>query len=128
MAFALDPITAGLELARSAVKALWPDKSEQERGELAAAVAAVQGQLAVNQAEASSSSTFVAGWRPFIGWMCGAALGFEYLARPILQFGFAAAGHALPELPTLDGKLWELLTAILGLSGLRSIEKTVGVK
>lgn len=128
MAFALDPFTAGLELARSAVKAIWPDKSEQERGELAAVVAAVQGQLAVNQAEASSSSTFVAGWRPFIGWMCGAALGFEYLARPILQFGFAAAGHELPELPTLDGKLWELLTAILGLSGLRSIEKTVGVK
>ncbi len=52
---------------------IWPNKTEQERAELQAAMLVVQGQLKVNEAEAGSSSAFVAGWRPFIGWVCGAA-------------------------------------------------------
>lgn len=127
MGLALDPLTAGLELARTAVNALWPDKTEQQRAELAAAVTIVQGQLGINQVEAASHSSFVAGWRPFVGWTCGAALAAEFVLRPALQFGFAAAGHPLPELPTLDGKLWELLFGMLGFGTLRTFEKVKGV-
>lgn len=123
----LDPITAGLELARTAVSAIWPDKTEQEKAQLAAAVQLVQGQIDINRAEAASPSVFVAGWRPFIGWSCGVALAFEYIGRPLIAWGFAFTGHPLPDLPTLDGKLYELLFAMLGIGGLRTIEKVKGV-
>lgn len=68
---ALDPLTAGIDLVNTAINKIWPDKSEQEKQQLAAAVVIVQGQLDINKTEAASSSTFVAGWRPFIGWVCG---------------------------------------------------------
>ena len=124
---ALDPITAGLELARTAVTAIWPDKSEQERAQLAAVLALMTGQTDTNQAEALSQSVLVAGWRPAIGWACGAAMSFEYILRPLVQFGFAAAGHAVPDLPTIDGKIWELMFSMLGFGTLRTFEKVKGV-
>ena len=70
---AVDPLTAGIELATAAIGKIWPDKSAAEAAQLAAAVAIVQGQLDVNRAEAASPSAFTSGWRPAIGWICGAA-------------------------------------------------------
>jgi len=65
---ALDPITAGLDLANSIVGKIWPDKSAQEQQQLAAALALIQGQMEINKTEAANPSVFVSGWRPFIGW------------------------------------------------------------
>ena len=70
---ALDPITAGLDFANTVVQKIWPDKSAQEQQQLAAVLTMVQGQMAINQVEASNESTFVADWRPFIGWACNMA-------------------------------------------------------
>lgn len=50
---ALDPVTAGLDLVNTAINKIWPDKSEQEKQLIAAQVAAVQGQLQINAAEAT---------------------------------------------------------------------------
>ena len=125
---ALDPVTAGLVLANSVVNKIWPDKSQQEGAQLAAAVSLVQGQLEINKAEAASDSVFTSGWRPFIGWVCGAALVYQYLVRPLAAWGFAVAGHQLPEMPGLDDNLWQLLLGMLGLGGLRTFEKFKGVK
>jgi len=58
---ALDPVTAGLDLAKTVVQTIWPDKTEQEKAQLAAALQLVQGQLDINRAEAASPSVFVAG-------------------------------------------------------------------
>lgn len=124
---ALDPVTAGLDLANTVVNKIWPDKSEQERAQLAAAVSLVQGQLEINKAEAASDSVFTSGWRPFIGWVCGAALVYQYLIRPLAAWGFAVAGHDLPPMPGLDDNLWQLLLGMLGLGGLRTFEKFKGV-
>lgn len=124
---ALDPITAGIDLAKTVVQTIWPDKTEQEKSQLAAAVMMVQGQIDTNKTEAGSPSVFVAGWRPFIGWVCGAALVYQYLLRPLLAWGFAIAGHPMPVMPGLDDTLWELLFGMLGLGGLRSFEKVKGV-
>ena len=33
----------------------------------------------INKVEAQHRSRFVAGWRPFIGWVCGSALAYNYL-------------------------------------------------
>ena len=82
----------------------------------------ITGQLEINKMEAQSSSIFVAGWSPAIGWVCAAALMFQYLARPLLV-GFGVS----PTLPGLDDSLWELLFGMLGLGGLRTFEKVKGV-
>lgn len=70
---ALDPLTAGMGLVDTVISRIWPDKSEAEKQQLAAAVSLVQGQIAINQAEAGNPSVFVSGWRPAIGWVCGMA-------------------------------------------------------
>jgi len=124
---ALDPITAGIDLAKTVVQTIWPDKTEEEKQQLAAAVMIVQGQIDTNKTEAANPSMFVAGWRPFIGWVCGLALVYQYLARPLAAWAFAIAGHPLPPMPGLDDNLWELLLGMLGLGGLRSFEKVKGV-
>ena len=87
----------------------------------------VHGQLEVNQAEATSSSVFVAGWRPGVGWVCVAALACQYIARPLVQWGGIVSGHPLPDLPGIDDNLWQLTLGLLGLGGLRTYEKVQGV-
>lgn len=123
---AIDPITAGLDLAKTVVDKIFPDKSEQERQELAGALSIIQGQLTVNAAEASSSNAFTSSWRPFIGWVCGFALAYQYIVRPLAAWGFAIGNHPLPPMPGLDDTLWQLLMGMLGLGGLRTFEKVKG--
>ncbi|WP_281301145.1 MULTISPECIES: 3TM-type holin [unclassified Iodidimonas] len=86
-------------------------------------------QMAVNAEEAKHGSLFVAGWRPFIGWVCGAALAWEFIGAPVGQWALTAAGleltYALPQVAS--GDLMELVLAMLGLAGLRSYEKRAGV-
>ena len=45
-----------------------------------------KGQIEVNKAEAANRSTFVAGWRPFIGWTCGVALAWHFVLFPVTSF------------------------------------------
>ena len=80
-------------------------------------------QLEVNKVEAASSSVWTSGWRPCVGWVCAAALGYTYVLQPILVFILAQTGH-LVEMPALDiGSLMPILMGMLGLGGLRSFEK-----
>jgi hypothetical protein len=123
----LDPVTAGIDLVTATINKIWPDKSAQESAELAAKISIVQGQLAINAAEAASPSVFTSGWRPAIGWVCGLALFFQYIARPALAWYGIVAGHPFPELPGIDDNLWQLMLGMLGLGGLRTFEKTKGV-
>lgn len=116
------------DLANNVINKIWPDKSDQEKQQLAAAVTLVQGQLSVNQAEASNPNVFVSGWRPFIGWVCGAALVYHYILRPMLPWLLAMLGKPVPPIPPLDmGDLITILLGMLGLGSLRSFEKTKGV-
>lgn len=78
----------------------------------------------VDKVEAASSSIFVAGWRPAIGWVCASAFAFEFILRPAIEWGFIVSGHALPvHLPKLDDALTQLTYGMLGMGALRSIEK-----
>ena len=90
----------------------------EQSGELAIMTA----QTDINKVEAASTSMFVAGWRPFIGWVCGLALAYQYLVRP-----FVVAFLPEFQFPGLDNNLWELMMGMLGLGGLRSFEKFKGV-
>jgi hypothetical protein len=114
-------------LATSIIDKIWPNKSEQEKAELQAALVVVQGQLQVNQAEATSSSVFVAGWRPFIGWVCGAACAWNWIGLPILKAALAAWGHPLALSPADLTEMLPILIGMLGLGGLRTTEKIKGV-
>jgi len=81
----------------------------------------------INEVEAGHSKIFVSGWRPFIGWVCGIALAFQYLVRPFWVWATAVWLPGFPLPPTLDGMLWELVLGMLGIGGLRTIEKWKGV-
>jgi hypothetical protein len=87
----------------------------------------IAGQLEINKEEAKSTSLFVAGWRPAIGWVCTLALFYQFIVRPMVAWGFAIYGRELPPMPGLDEMLWELLFGMLGLGSLRTLEKVKGV-
>ena len=96
--------------------------SERHAQELA------KGQLEINKAEASSGSVFKGGWRPFIGWVCGAAFAYHFVLQPFIVFGVTVAGIDIPELPTFDmGSLMTVMMGMLGLGGLRTYEKQKGL-
>jgi hypothetical protein len=115
------------DLAKTVVNKIWPDKTEEEKQQLAAALTLVQGQLDINKTEAASSSTFVAGWRPAIGWVCAIALAYQYVIRPIAIWILLTINHPVPQLPGLDDNLWQLMMGMLGMGGLRTYEKVAGL-
>jgi hypothetical protein len=144
---ALDPITAGLEagqgvlsLVTGVIDRIWPDPAQasqaklqvlqmQQTGELdrlRLQAGLVQAQLDVNRVEAASPSLLVSGWRPAIGWVCAAALAFQYIVRPLAGAALSAA-HVPVTIPGLDDTMWQLMFGILGFGGLRTYEKTRGV-
>lgn len=103
-------------------------KEEMETRMLDAMTSLVQGQLEINKAEAQHGSIFVAGWRPGIGWICGIALGWNFIIQPIITWAAFATGYDLAGAPTLDtGELTTILLGMLGLGGLRTYEKRLGV-
>jgi hypothetical protein len=78
-------------------------------------------QSQTNTAEATNPNLFVSGWRPAIGWIGAAGLAYQYVIRPLAT----ATGYGT--YPALDGSLMELVMAMLGLAGLRTYEKKIGV-
>lgn len=115
------------DLAKTAINAIWPDKTEQEKAQLAAAVQLVQGQIDINKAEAANPNTFVSGWRPFIGWVCGAGCAWNWIGLPVAKAALAIYGHPLAISPADLSEMMPLLLGMLGLGGLRTVEKVKGV-
>ncbi len=80
-----------------------------------------KGQLAVNAVKAAHKSLFVAGWRPFCGWVASAGLAYNVIISQILAIWFAV--------PTVDPSLLTpILMGMLGMGAMRSYEKTKGVQ
>lgn len=86
-------------------------------------------QMEVNKAEAQHPSVFVAGWRPFIGWVCGLALAWHFMLFDLLGWLRLAFFPDTPAPPVLGGSetLVTVLLSMLGLGGLRTVEKLKGV-
>lgn len=114
-------------LAESVIGKIWPDKSAQEQAQLAAAVSLVQAQLAINQVEAASLSTLTSGWRPAIGWVCGAACAWNWIGLPLAKVALELAGHSVALQPADVSEMMPILMGMLGLGGLRTFEKVKGV-
>ena len=116
-----DLFTSDKERAQAALEAY---NAETHRAEL---------QTDINKVEAAHSSLFVAGWRPAVGWCGVAAMAYQFVAYPFLVWGWTAMQAAgwiattLPAPPILaTDALWIILTGILGIGGLRTVEKVKG--
>ncbi len=138
MAAALIPILG--PIIGEVLNRVIPDKAAAEKARVEVegklAEADIKGQLAqidVNKVEAAHPSTFVAGWRPFIGWVCGVALACYYIPMFIVGMGLwiwacihAGALVPRPELGIAD--ILGLVGCLLGVSIPRTIEKIKGVE
>ena len=127
---ALDPISSALELGASVINKIWPDpvkQAEEQRKlqelaqkgnleELNAEVKLLVSQVDLNKVEAAHKSIFVAGWRPFVGWVCGFGLLYNVILAPFLDIWLT-----VPEVKT--DLLYPVLLGMLGLGGMRSFEK-----
>ena len=111
-----------------------PDERQQARtkakleGELvAAANAALRAQLEINKTEAAHRAIFVAGWRPFIGWICGLGIFWAFIGQPLAAWLATLVGAEVMPPSLASDRLFELVLAMIGISGLRTFEKLKGV-
>ena len=134
-------ISAVSSLVETVVERIWADPADrdkarialrqlEETGELSRLTieaGLLQGQIDVNKIEASSDSFFKSGWRPFVGWMCGLGVGWAFVGEPVASFAAASLGYsgAFPDLRIAD--LVGLLVGLLGMAGIRSVDKANGV-
>jgi hypothetical protein len=130
-----DPITAGIDLLSKVIDRVLPNKVEadkakaellvmQTKGELDQLV----GQLDINKIEAGHQSVFVAGWRPFIGWICGCALAYAALLEPLMRFTAEVLFKYTGGFPVINTDITlQVLLGILGLGAYRTYERVQGV-
>lgn len=98
-----------------------------DMAQLQSATDLLKGQIDVNKVEAANPSLFVAGWRPFVGWICAATLGFKYIGGPLIVMG-ASVAHVSVVMPNIEsGDLMPVLLGMLGLGAMRTLEKVKGV-
>ena len=83
-------------------------------------------QAEINKIEAAHRSLFVAGWRPFIGWVCGMGFLWAFIGHPLFEWCVVLTGSDLIAPDLMTDSLLELVLAMLGLGGLRTAEKLTG--
>ena len=131
---ALDPVTAALDIGGKLIDRLWPDPAQRDAAKLellrlqqSGDLAQMTGQLEINKVEAGSASAFTSGWRPAIGWTCGAGFAVQFVIGPIGEWVCAVVGHPV-KFPAMDlGTMMPLLFGMLGLGAYRTTEKIKGV-
>jgi hypothetical protein len=116
-------------------QSMFPDSAEREAKRLEYSLKVQEtlnqldlAQIEVNKIEAQSSSMFVAGWRPALGWICAAAFAYVLILQPFMAFALAATGYPVKDLPVIDGELlgWTM-GGMLGLGTMRTVEKVKGI-
>jgi hypothetical protein len=132
---ALDPFTAGFDLIKTGLDKFFPDADLELKGKLEAAASEINNsyqlqlsQLEINKVEAGSTSIFVSGWRPAIGWVCGVSLLYAALVEPIARFIATVLFTYTGLFPIINTELTlQILLGLLGLAGMRSFEKSKGI-
>ena len=130
----MDPISAILNISSTIINKLFPDPAQAAQAQLAllklqqdGELAAIVGQMDINKVEAGSSSIFVAGWRPFAGWVCGLGLAYVSIIEPIARLLATFFGYT-GMFPAIDTTLtMQVLLGMLGMGGLRTLDKIKGV-
>lgn len=89
-----------------------------------AMIALAQAQIDLTKEESKHRSIFVAGWRPFVGWVCAIALAYNFIIRDLMAWVILNTGEAITLPPALAMEhLMTILLGMLGLGGLRTYEK-----
>ena len=130
------------DLGKGLIDRLFPDPAQaaaaqlellkmQQAGDLAQLAAdtdLAKLQIQTNLAEAAGN-WFTAGWRPCIGWVCGAGLAYAALIEPFARFIAKVWFGYTGEFPVIDTTLtMQILMGMLGLGAMRSVEKVKGAE
>lgn len=111
-----------------------PDKQAAEKAKLEiereltkGIMDAATAQVETNKEQAKHASIFVAGARPFIMWVAGFALAWNYAALPFIASVMAWFNlpYPTPVVP-IDNVMMELIFGLLGLGAMRSYDKLKG--
>jgi hypothetical protein len=86
----------------------------------------IMGQLEINKISAAHKSLFVSGWRPAVGWVCVAGMGFNFILVPMLGPIFDAYTSVNLDLLELE-MMMPVLLGMLGLGSMRTAEKMKNV-
>ena len=126
------------DLGKGLIDRLWPDPAQkaaaqlellkmQQTGalaQLAAETDLAKLQIQTNIEEAKSTNWWVAGWRPAIGWVCGAGLAYAALIEPFARFAAKVWFGYTGDFPVINTDLtFQILMGMLGLGVMRSAEK-----
>lgn len=118
-------VGAVADAAKGILGMIFPNKTEEEKAQLAAALALIQSQTDIDKAEAQSSDP-LQHWRGGLGWVCVAGYAWNFVLQPLINAGATIAGHPV-SLPGLDiGPLATLTLGMLGLGGLHVAERIKG--
>ena len=137
---AIDPVTGAEELAGKLIDLF--AKHGSDKAALASAIQSGElqlllGQQATNQEEAKNTNWFVAGWRPMAGWVGVISLALVYWPKAIAlsilwciqAYHAIKLGLVIPPYPDLGlTDILGLLGSLLGIGGMRSIEKIKGAE
>lgn len=131
----MNPLVLGpvLEIGKTLIDRFFPDKEAARQAEAEFLKLAMDGelkqvlaQLEINAREAQHPSWWVAGWRPYFGWVGGTAFAYVGIVKPVLAWVAAIKGWPAP--PDIDTEfLWVVVSGLLGIGGLRTYEKKQGI-
>ena len=131
----MNPLLLGplLEVGKTLLDRFVPDPEKKREAEAEFLKMAAGGELKhvmahleINAREAAHPSIWVAGWRPYFGWVGGTAFAYVGIIKPLLTWVAAIQGWPAP--PDIDTEfLWVVVSGLLGIGGLRTFEKTKGV-
>ncbi|MGC6534507.1 MAG: 3TM-type holin [Parvibaculales bacterium] len=129
LSFLTKQATEPIEVVGNVLDALFTsDKERLDKKAVLARIAQqptlVQGEI--GKIEASHKSVFVAGWRPFIGWVCGLELFYNFVLRDLMVWGLMLSRADTPPPVLHIDVLTTILYALLGLGGMRTFEKLQG--
>ena len=131
----MNPLLLGplLDFGKDIINRFFPDKEEARKAEAEFLKLAMDGelkqviaQLQINAVEAAHPSIWVAGWRPFYGWVGGAGFAYAVLFQPLFTWWATIKGWPVPPLLDVD-LLMVVAGGMLGIGGLRTYEKRKGV-
>jgi hypothetical protein len=123
-----------LEVGSKLIDKLFPDPQKKAEAllklkelEQSGDLAVIAGQNSVNAVEAANANIFISGWRPACGWVCVSGLAYTVFLSPLTAGLAALLGHAvtMPVIP--NETIITLLVGMLGLGGMRTVEKLSGV-
>lgn len=127
----INPLLLGpiFDLGRTLIDRWMPDPEKKREAEMELMRMAADGelkqviaQLEINAKEAAHPSIFVAGGRPLFMWIAGFAFAYSTIVQPVLTWVARIKGW--PDPPDVNTDLlWVVVTGLLGIGSLRSIEK-----